>query len=113
MGNVLTAKDDKARTENLPYSVSYAYDHAGRVLSETDVFGNAATNTYDNAGQLLTAADRSGMVMSYTYDALGRAVLVHDGSKYVRSYYDDNGNLVKEIEASSANGTRGHIKTYE
>ncbi|MFR8974560.1 MAG: RHS repeat-associated core domain-containing protein, partial [Eubacteriales bacterium] len=98
---------------NLPYSVSYAYDHAGRVLSETDVFGNAATNTYDNAGQLLTAADRSGMVMSYTYDALGRAVLVHDGSKYVRSYYDDNGNLVKEIEASSANGTRGHIKTYE
>ncbi|MFR8974562.1 MAG: RHS repeat-associated core domain-containing protein, partial [Eubacteriales bacterium] len=113
MGNVLTAKDDKARAENLPYSVSYAYDHAGRVLSETDVFGNAATNTYDNAGQLLTAADRSGMVMSYTYDALGRAVLVHDGSKYVRSYYDDNGNLVKEIEASSANGTRGHIKTYE
>ncbi len=112
-GNVLTAKDDKARAENLPYSVSYAYDHAGRVLSETDVFGNAATNTYDNAGQLLTATDRSGMVMSYTYDALGRAVLVHDGSTYVRSYYDDNGNLVKEIEASSANGTRGHIKTYE
>ena len=113
MGNVLTAKDDKARAENLPYSVSYAYDHAGRVLSETDVFGNAATNTYDNAGQLLTATDRSGMVMSYTYDALGRAVLVHDGSKYVRSYYDDNGNLVKEIEASSASATRGHIKTYE
>ena len=113
MGNVLTAKDDKARAENLPYSVSYAYDHAGRVLAETDVFGNAATNTYDNAGQLLTATDRSGMVMSYTYDALGRATLVHDGSKYVRSYYDDNGNLVKEIEASSASATRGHIKTYE
>ena len=83
------------------------------MLSETDVFGNAATNTYDNAGQLLTATDRSGMVMSYTYDALGRATLVHDGSKYVRSYYDDNGNLVKEIEASSASATRGHIKTYE
>ena len=83
------------------------------MLSETDVFGNAATNTYDNAGQLLTVTDRSGMVMSYTYDALGRAVLVHDGSKYVRSYYDDNGNLVKEIEASSASATRGHIKTYE
>ena len=57
-GNVLTAKDDKARAENLPYSVSYAYDHAGRVLiygfngDEPNQYGVLLESLIDEIGRL-------------------------------------------------------------
>ena len=110
-GNVLTAKDDKARAENLPYSVSYAYDHAGRVLSETDVFGNAATYSYNDAGNLINIHEAAGKTVSYSYDALGRNTIAYDGSMFSKNYYDDNGNLVKTTESQTANASNGHATT--
>ena len=111
MGNVLTAKDDKARAENLPYSVSYAYDHAGRVLSKTDVFGNAATYSYNDAGNLINIHEAAGKTVSYSYDALGRNTIAYDGSMFSKNYYDDNGNLVKTTESQTANASNGHATT--
>ena len=110
-GNVLTAKDDKARAENLPYSVSYAYDHAGRVLSETDVFGNAATYSFNDAGNLINIHEAAGKTVSYSYDALGRNTIAYDGSMFSKNYYDDNGNLVKTTESQTANASNGHATT--
>ena len=109
--NARTAKDDKARAENLPYSVSYAYDHAGRVLSKTDVFGNAATYSYNDAGNLINIHEAAGKTVSYSYDALGRNTIAYDGSMFSKNYYDDNGNLVKTTESQTANASNGHATT--
>ncbi|RCX18763.1 RHS repeat-associated protein [Anaerobacterium chartisolvens] len=76
-------------------TTSYTYDKRGNVLSETVAFGGEARTT------------------QYKYDGMGRNTAKIDPMGYItRHLYDENGNLIKEIDAryssqetSSAPGT--------
>lgn len=94
--NLLTTTDPLSRTTTFGYSIftgqrtamkdalnhvtQYAYDNAGRLLSETDALGHVTTFGYDSNGnrttQTVTRTNAHGeiesIVTTYTYDKLNR-----------------------------------------
>ncbi|WP_005034643.1 Ig-like domain repeat protein [Holophaga foetida] len=53
------------------YQTTYAYDAAGRRISQTDAQGHKTVFLYDDAGRLRYTVDAAGSVTEQTYDALG------------------------------------------
>jgi RHS repeat-associated protein len=79
-------------------AASYTYDHANRVLTETNPLQQVTAYTYDKAGNRRTKTDGNGKVTSYAYDANRRlqTVTFFDGTTY--SYdYDARGNRTLEM----------------
>ncbi|MBE5885165.1 MAG: hypothetical protein E7284_02040 [Lachnospiraceae bacterium] len=74
--------------------VKYEYDTYGRLISETDTFGNEIKYTYDAYGRIETLT--SGEVsISYTYDILDRIITVTDAHGNVTTYtYDACGRII-------------------
>ncbi|WP_005034730.1 Ig-like domain repeat protein [Holophaga foetida] len=56
------------------YQTTYAYDAAGRRISQTDALGHKTVFLYDDAGRLRYTVDAAGSVMEQTYDALGHVL---------------------------------------
>src|SRR5713226_9067497 len=52
------------------YPVSYAYDRAGHVLTETYPSGRTVTNAYDNAGRLNSFTGNLGDGTTRTYSSI-------------------------------------------
>lgn len=76
-------------------SKTYQYDAMGRVVQETDAYGQSVTYTYDASGNRLTRTDALSRTTTYGYDALNRLVMVTDPAGGVTSYsYDGRDNLV-------------------
>ena len=100
---------DKEGTE---YSVSYAYDALGRVVSVTEEEGYVTRYAYDGAGNLLSVTDADGRVSGVSeYDGMGRLSAVKDalGNRTVCSY-DAAGNLKETAELLS---TGARTMSYE
>jgi RHS repeat-associated protein len=80
--------------------LTYGYDTAHRLISTTDLFGNATTNTLDALGDvtLTTVTNPQSTVTrkhSGVFDALGRVLKDIGGVGQTTKYtYDNNGNAL-------------------
>jgi RHS repeat-associated protein len=94
-GNRISAENERGAV------TSYAYDARNRVLSMTDGEGQTFRYVYDAAGNKLQDTNAKGYSMSYRYDGLNRLVEVIDpyGAAVTRYAYDENGNMVKKMDA--------------
>jgi YD repeat-containing protein len=89
-------------------SISYTYDGAGRVLTETNSDGTVRTYTYDSMGRratfALTKNNTAVTSAAYTYDALDRLVSATENGVTTTHTYDANGN--RTSTAVSAQNTK-------
>ena len=95
VGNKIKEKDEKDRF------TEFTYDGIGRILTVKDPLGKIMTTTYDLAGNKLTITNTNGDTITYTYDKLNRVDTVKDAYDIVisKKLYDENGNVLKEIDA--------------
>lgn len=120
LGNQIQATSAYSASLGDKYSIQTTYDHAGRVLTTTNIVGQKTTKTYDWMGNLLTDTDPKGNVTRYTYDVLGRLVRVvtplDSGRTSQTDYiYDPNGNIIEERTrtGSAATSTTARVTAYE
>jgi YD repeat-containing protein len=62
------------QVNGISQSVSYTYDSAGNVLSQTDAMGNTSRFQYDNAGNQVSSADRLGNLVTRTFNGNNQMV---------------------------------------
>lgn len=119
----LTALTSRRAGGALIASSAYAYDAAGRRLSESRSTGETLTYGYDAAGRLLreqraggtdpylrsytydpagnrTTLDSDGTVTTYAYDDAGQLIEQHTGADAVSYAYDPSGNLTTRTDAA-------------
>jgi RHS repeat-associated protein len=96
------------------YSLSYGYDRAGHVLSETYPSGRTVTNAYDGAGRLnsFTGNLGDGTARTYatgvSYDAGSRMTQEQFGTDtaiYNKLFYNSRGQLSEIRESTTGNDT--------
>ena len=88
------------------HTVSYSYDEANRLLSETETvtgsadFSGVRTYVYDDAGNLtskITSGDYGAKSESYVYDAFGKLIKYLENGEEKASYkYNGNGQRVEK-----------------
>lgn len=95
-------------TDNVQ-TVSYAYDQAGRRVSETNGAGETTRYRYDLLGNLTQMSTNLGFVTSYVYNADGKKIHETDPLGSTKSWlYDAFGQLSSHTELYNANA---HIGT--
>ncbi|MGD0548718.1 MAG: DUF6531 domain-containing protein [Terracidiphilus sp.] len=78
-------------------TTTYAYDNAGRKVSETDALGHTTSYTYDNAGRLIALSGVQGN-LTYGYDDAGNRIAQTDARGNTTQFvYDARKRLVKTI----------------
>lgn len=83
--------------------MTYTYDAAGNLTTQTDVLGRTAAVTYDASGRSSRCDRYRRRDHRYTYDASDRLLTVTDGEGKVTSYtYDAAGNLIHTTEPGKA-----------
>jgi RHS repeat-associated protein len=60
-------------------NISYAYNAADEVVSETDANSNTTSFTYDSGGNTIAVKDANSNTTSYAYDSMNRLTTVTDG----------------------------------
>lgn len=80
-----------ASVEDIFGITTYAYDAAGRKISETDDEGNTLQTSY-NGDQVSTITDENGRIQDYTYDSAGRLLTKAMGGETTIRTYDADGN---------------------
>lgn len=95
VGNKATERNERGMV------TVYAYDEVNRVASVTDPEGHTFKYQYDLAGNKVSETNANNNSMTYAYDKLNRLVTIKDPYNVVvtRNVYDENGNLVKKIDA--------------
>ncbi len=74
---------------------AFAFDSSGRLISESDLDGNATTLAYDSSGHLSTVTDPAGRTLAFTWNG-SHVTQVRDSGGRTASYqYDANDNLVQ------------------
>ena len=90
----LIRKEEGGRVEE------YAYDEAGRLLTEKDPSGGETSYTYDKAGNLLTVTDAKGGTEMYDYDAAGHVIGQTDANGNLTTMeYDEIGRILASVSA--------------
>ena len=81
-------------------SIAFTRDTEGRILKITDPLNREMFYAYDAAGDLASFTDRAGAISRFTYDD-HRLLDIEDprGVKPIRNEYDDDGRLVRHIDA--------------
>jgi RHS repeat-associated protein len=76
-------------------TTTYAYDDAGRKVSETDALGHTTSYTYDAADRLIALSGVKGN-FTYAYDDAGNRISSTDGNNNTTQFaYDVRKRLVK------------------
>lgn len=75
----------KVAVQNELGTVRYQYDLAGRLLQETDPYGNATAYRYDPNGNMISMSMREG-TWQYTYDRANRVSTVTDPGGLLTRY---------------------------
>jgi YD repeat-containing protein len=88
------------------------YNSLGQVISSTDAYGNATTNSYDGNGQVVDTTDINGGVTHNVYDAAGNLIqtIYPDGTE-TRSVYNNLGQVIWQTSrfASSTSYSGGTV----
>ncbi len=120
MGNKTAEKDPRAHDENWTQeaTATYTYDHANRIIKQTNVENQSIQTTYDTLGRVKTQTDYKGNTTIYTYDKLGRLKTTEtpfDGNTTTKTkhYYDNNGNKTKEKQQTNKIGEPETYNTTE
>lgn len=96
LGNITGVKDFKANAEgDTDNTVSYTYDYAGKVLTETTSDGKISYTYSNSFGFLTSVKDRNDVETKYSYDEMGRIEKEESSDKKVVYYYDANDNLAQ------------------
>jgi YD repeat-containing protein len=102
-GNALTFSDEGIFSTS-GKAIRFERDYAGRITALIDPNGNRVQYSYDARGDLVSVTDREGNVTRFVYRADPAHYLeqVVDplGRTGVRSVYDDQGRLVRMVDAS-------------
>ena len=82
-------------------SVTFTRDSLGRITQITDPAGVSMTYSYDARGDLVSFRDRENNQSTYTYNSSHGLLTITDptGSQPLRNEYDENGRLVRQIDA--------------
>ena len=83
------------------HTINFERDAAGRIDSITDPMGRVMTYGRDSNGDLSTFTDRGGNITRYSYDGDHRLTAIEDpsGNRPIRNEYDDEGRVVRHIDA--------------
>jgi RHS repeat-associated protein len=71
------------------YPVTFAFDAADRVTTETDALGRVKSYDYDSSGRMLARRLNGTVIESYTYDLVGNRLSVTDGEGNHRHFHYD------------------------
>lgn len=90
-------------------SVVFTRDSLGRITQITDPLGNAMVYSYDANGDLVSFRDRENQTSTFTYNSSHYMLSMLDprGKQPIRIEYDDQGRVVRQIDAD------GKITTIE
>jgi RHS repeat-associated protein len=75
----------------------YAYDSAGRLLSETDFGGRTLTYEHDAAGRLVSRRNVLGEVTTFERNALGQVIRKNVAGRVTTYAYDLTGQLARAV----------------
>ena len=93
-------------TDSAVGTVTTESDMHGRVLQETDTFGNVTTYTYNDLDQVTERVSPSG-TEQFTYDTYGRPIdYILNGLTYAKVTYDAN-SRISNIEYPQSKNTAG------
>lgn len=83
-------------------SVVFTRDSLGRITQITDPLGNAMVYSYDANGDLVTFRDRKSQTTTFTYNSSHGLLSIVDprGKQPVRIEYDDDGRVLRQIDAN-------------
>ncbi len=83
-------------------SVVFTRDSLGRITQITDPLGKAMVYTYDANGDLVSFRDRKNQTSTFTYNASHGLLSMLDprGKQPVRIEYDDDGRVLRQIDAN-------------
>lgn len=82
-------------------TISYAYDAAGRLISETDTTGQTRYLRYDAQGRLQSTVSAAGHVMEYTYDPEGRCIQTREYNTPLNTQaLGDSSSTIKPISST-------------
>lgn len=106
-------------TDEAGYTTAYAYDSMNRVTSVTNALNETTSYEYDLAGNCVKEARPNG-TWTYEYDAMNRLSVTKNpnGTVVQKLLYDENGNVVKTIDAkgyasaSTDSARYGTVYTY-
>jgi RHS repeat-associated protein len=91
--------EQRQKTGSNTFSLSYTYNHAGLLATETYPTGRVLTHSYDNAGRLSQISDGTTTFTSgLTYAASGSMLSETWGNSAVHSAAYNNALQVKEIK---------------
>lgn len=107
-----------------------AYDNSGRLIRVTDPLGQSESYTYDAAGNKISFTNKQGNTWNYEYDGANHLVreiaprvtykLLNSKNQEVvttrpetQFYYDNNGNLIKQIEGAGTADARTTEYQYD
>lgn len=93
-GGLIAQKDIYDATDTFQYSLTFQYDHLGRLKEETNAIGQKAIYDYDAAGNRIFAQDFSGrLFLHMNYDHSNRLIeskeIGTDGSAHITQYQYD------------------------
>ena len=101
-GNVLTF-GPSGITHSSGKAIDFERDESGRIGSITDARGNSLVYGYDPDGNLASVTDREGNLTRFVYDEdrphYLRDIIDPRGVRVIRNEYDDDGRLVRSIDA--------------
>jgi len=113
----VTAPDQHAPTTN--WALSYTYDFAGRILTETQTSPEGAARTvsygYDAAGNRNRITWPDGYFVTYTYNLAGQLTDIYsNGTILLASYaYDNQGRMSSYIASQGVSPVGSIIPGYE
>jgi YD repeat-containing protein len=86
----------------LGQTTNYVYDAGGRLIRQVDALGSVTSHAYDANGQRISTTDALGRVTSFSYDARGRptATIFPDGTSIQRQY-NGGGQMVARIDQAN------------
>lgn len=112
-GDLITVADTNANTltftdeailSSTGQRITFERDPQGRITAAVDPMGGRVTYTYDAAGDLVAVTDREQNVTRFVYNEPSRDHFLTDvidplGRTGIRGEYDDQGRLIKMIDA--------------
>lgn len=103
-GNQITV-DKNGITSSTGKSITFTRDSEERIISATDLSGNATRYVYDNNGDLVEVINPLDQSVKFVYDNKHNLISIIDptGIAIARNEYDENGRLVAIIDV---NGNR-------
>ncbi|HWD21489.1 MAG TPA: RHS repeat-associated core domain-containing protein [Verrucomicrobiae bacterium] len=90
---------------------SYSYDTRGRLVSQSDSYGNTQTTSYDNLDRPVSQSDALGNTTLTQLNDFNEPALASDANGYsTTNSYDANGNLLTSSDPTGSQTTMAYVQ---